>query len=114
MTPTDEPVFAAPWHGQLFAMTLQLHEQGAFDWPQWTLAFGETLARHGLDRSLNGGDDYFQAWLETLEGLLDQRALSTEEERADVRAAWEQAYLATPHGQPVRLQKGRRRTPAPY
>ena len=31
----DGPVFAAPWEAQAFAMTLRLHEQGAFSWKEW-------------------------------------------------------------------------------
>ena len=65
--------------------------------------FGATLARHGLERELNGGDDYFNAWLETLEGFLAETGRAAPGEVSQMRAAWEQAYLSTPHGDPVRL-----------
>ena len=29
------PVFAAPWQAQAFALTLSLHERGAFTWKEW-------------------------------------------------------------------------------
>ena len=57
-----EPVFEAPWHAHLFALTVHLNESGLFDWPFWADRFGATLARHGLRRELNGGEDYFNAW----------------------------------------------------
>lgn len=98
-----DPVFAAPWHAQLFALTVHLNETGLFAWPDWASRFGATLARHGLDRELDGGDDYFNAWLETLESLLDEQGAAGQGEARTMRVAWEQAYLNTPHGDPVRL-----------
>ena len=98
-----EPAFAEPWHAQVFALTVHLNETGRFSWSDWTTRFGATLARHGLTRELDGGDDYFHAWLETLETLLAETDAAAPEEAARMRDAWEQAYLTTPHGAPVRL-----------
>lgn len=95
--------FDEPWHAQLFALTVALSEAGLFPWTDWTEAFGATLARHGLTRALDGGADYYAAWLEALEGLLAARGLAAPDQVAALRDAWEAAYLATPHGQPVRL-----------
>ena len=99
----SEPVFSEPWHAQLFALTVHLNETGRFAWPDWAARFGATLARHGLDRELDGGDDYFTCWLETLEALLAEDGGAPAAEAALMRDAWEAAYLRTPHGQPVRL-----------
>ena len=101
-----EPVFEAPWHAQLFAITVHLNQTGRLDWPDWAQRFGATLARHGASRDLNGGDDYFNAWLETLEGFLAEEAGISRHDTDAMRLAWEKAYLATPHGQPVRLKNG--------
>ncbi|KIC50721.1 nitrile hydratase accessory protein [Tateyamaria sp. ANG-S1] len=98
-----EPVFEAPWHAQLFALTVHLNEAGHFAWPDWAERFGATLKRHGLERELNGGDDYFLAWLETLETLLTDTGAAEATALRDMRAAWEAAYLRTPHGAPVTL-----------
>ncbi|WP_299292390.1 nitrile hydratase accessory protein [uncultured Tateyamaria sp.] len=98
-----EPVFEAPWHAQLFALTVHLNEAGHFAWPDWAERFGATLKRHGLTRTLNGGDDYFLAWLETLETLLTETGAAEAEALTDMRNAWETAYLNTPHGAPVTL-----------
>ena len=96
--------FDEPWHAQVFALTVALSEAGRFGWADWTEAFGATLARRGLTRELDGGEDYYAAWLETLEGLLARLALAEPERVEALRDAWEAAYLATPHGRPVRLQ----------
>ncbi|WP_170412013.1 nitrile hydratase accessory protein [Ruegeria atlantica] len=98
-----EPVFAEPWHAQVFAVTVALNEAGRFDWPDWAARFSATLKRNGLDRELNGGDDYFIAWLETLEALLAEQGAAVSDDVSQLRDRWEEAYLTTPHGQPVRL-----------
>ncbi|MBI1220238.1 MAG: nitrile hydratase accessory protein [Rhodobacteraceae bacterium] len=101
--PHEVTRFDEPWHAQVFALTVALSDAGRFTWPDWTRAFGATLARHGLSRDLNGGEDYYAAWLETLEGLLAGLNLAAPDQVAALRDAWEAAYLATPHGHPVRL-----------
>lgn len=103
MSAAPEPVFEAPWHAQVFALTVHLNEAGHFVWADWAARFGATLKAHGVARDLDGGDDYFAAWLETLEGLLAEMALADPGAVADMRAAWERAYLSTEHGKPVSL-----------
>ncbi|MGV6847065.1 MAG: nitrile hydratase accessory protein [Marinibacterium sp.] len=101
-----DPVFGEPWHAQVFALTVHLCDRGLFTWPDWTQRFGATLGAHGLSRDLDGGDDYFAAWLETLESLLVDMEAAPAAEVAALTSAWRSAYLATPHGKPVRLSEG--------
>lgn len=101
-----EPVFEAPWHAQVFALTVHLNEAGHFAWPQWAERFSATLKTHGLEKELNGGEDYFAAWLETLEGLLAETGFAAPDDVSALRDAWEAAYLSTPHGAPVHLPDG--------
>ena len=98
-----EPVFEAPWHAQVFAMTVHLNETGLFAWSEWTARFSAELADRGLSRELDGGDDYFEAWLATLETYLSRSGIADAVEQSRVRNAWERAYLTTPHGSPVVL-----------
>ena len=100
-----EPAFQEPWHAQVFALTVHLHEAGHFTWPDWAAVFSETLARHGTAKDLNGGDDYFAAWLETLESKLRDLGMADSAQIETMRAAWETAYLTTPHGDPVKLAR---------
>lgn len=100
---TPEPVFEEPWHGQVFALTVHLNEAGHFQWSDWAARFSDVLARRGLDHELNGGSDYFEAWLETLEGFLAETGRVDPRAVEEVKAAWEAAYLSTPHGAPVCL-----------
>jgi len=103
MTAVPEPVFEEPWHAQLFALTVHLNEAGHFIWADWAQRFGATLKQHGLSKDLNGGEDYFAAWLETLEGFLTEIDLADPAAVEYMRAAWEHAYLSTAHGDPVTL-----------
>ena len=102
MTPT-EPAFSEPWHAQAFAMTVLLNEAGILHWSDWTSAFSQTLKTHGVSKELDGGDDYFAAWLETLEVFLARSGVADADEIADLKGAWAEAYAKTPHGVPVRL-----------
>lgn len=99
----EPPVFEQPWHAQLFALTVYLNEQGHFTWPDWVNHFSAELKTQGLARELDGGDDYFDAWLTALERLLAARDLADAATLARLKSAWQSAYLNTPHGQPVRL-----------
>lgn len=98
-----EPVFLEPWHAQIFAITVHLSDTGRLDWPDWAAAFGATLKRHGLSRELDGGNDYFKAWLETLEQFLERKGMARQDDLSGLKNAWTEAYLSTPHGAPVRI-----------
>ena len=99
-----EPVFEQPWHAQVFALTVHLNESGRLDWSDWAARFGAMLKKHGVAKELNGGEDYFAAWLETLESVLAEEGAASFEEASEMRGAWERAYLETPHGEPVKLR----------
>ena len=104
---SPDPVFLAPWHAQVFALTVHLNEAGVFSWASWAERFGATLKRHGLTRDLDGGDDYFMAWLDALEAMLAETDAIDAAEAETIRAAWKAAYLSTPHGDPVTLDQTR-------
>lgn len=102
------PVFAAPWHAEAFAIAVSLEAGGAFTWPEWTQIFGAVLAEHGkagdLDGDLDGGDDYFQAWVVALERICTAKGIAGAGDLEALRRDWERAYLSTPHGAPVRIR----------
>ncbi|MBY6161945.1 nitrile hydratase accessory protein [Mameliella alba] len=100
---TEPPVFEAPWHAQAFAIAVSLEARGAFTWPDWTETFGAVLAEHGADKELNGGDDYFNAWIAALERICAAKGIAGASDLSHLRQAWEAAYLSTPHGEPVRI-----------
>ncbi|HHU09487.1 MAG TPA: nitrile hydratase accessory protein [Intrasporangiaceae bacterium] len=94
----DEQVFAEPWQAQVFAMTVVLHERGLFTWPQWAQRLGRHVASGASD-----GSDYYHRWADALEELLDDLAVASTADVAEVTQAWHQAAARTPHGRPIEL-----------
>lgn len=97
MTP-DQP-FEAPWHASAFAVTVALAERGAFTWSEWTQALGEELSK----ASIHSGDAYYHAWITALEKICMSKKLTELKDLQTTKARWEEAYLSTPHGQPVQV-----------
>jgi len=96
---TPSKPFDAPWHGQAFALTVALNEAGHFTWKEWTETFGAALKAE--NRSLDGSDDYYTAWVGALETMLKRKGIADAGLIAAMKASWTEAFLATPHGQPV-------------
>lgn len=95
----EGPVFAEPWQAQAFALTLKLHEAGAFTWPEWAEALSAELSRDPTD----DGTRYYDHWVAALEGLVISRKLAGSAELGARKDAWDHAYRRTPHGRPVQL-----------
>ena len=105
---SPEKVFDAQWHAEVFALAVHLNEGGYFDWPEWAGRFGENLAaaktvKIGVGEGLDGSDDYYQIWLQTLIELMQKKGLVDAKMLASIKAQWREAYLTTPHGKPVHL-----------
>ena len=93
-----EPVFAEPWEAQAFALTVALHRRGLFGWDEWARALADRV-------KAAEGEAYYASWLNALETLLTAKGLADAGALAALKADWEQAYLTTPHGQPVALRR---------
>ena len=104
---TAEKPFEQPWHASAFALTVHLHETGLFSWTDWAEKFSETLTQHGADRDLDGSNDYYIAWIATLQEMLAARGITDAAAIDMAKERWAEAYLATPHGEPVHLEKDR-------
>jgi nitrile hydratase accessory protein len=98
-----DPVFAEPWQAQAFALAVTLAEAGRFTWPEWSAALAAELATSGEP---DDGSHYYDHWLAALERLAAAKGLVDEGSLAARKAAWEAAFRATPHGQPVELPSG--------
>ncbi len=103
--PRDEegPVFKEPWEAEAFAMTLNLHAQGHFTWPEWAQRLGAEISAARDAGDADRGDTYYLHWLKALEGLVAEKGLLTTDDLASRRDAWDKAARATPHGQPIML-----------
>ena len=103
--PAPEPdrPFSEPWHAQLFAATHALSRAGVFTWLDWAAHFGAALARADAAGAPKDGSTYYDIWLDALEGFLAGRGIADADALATLKAEWTEAYLSTPHGQPVEL-----------
>jgi nitrile hydratase accessory protein len=101
----EPPVFAAPWEAQAFAMAVELNQRGLFQWQEFADLLSEELLAAGATQD---GEDYYRHWLRALERLTAAKGFITEPERAERQAAWDAAAKATPHGEPIELEKAAR------
>jgi nitrile hydratase accessory protein len=110
--PEPERVFGAPWHAHVFAFAVKLSQAGHFTWSEWGEHFGAHLRRAAAaddsaadPRPMPEVDSatYYDVWLDALESLLIQRGLASAADLAELKEAWTEAYLHTPHGMPVEL-----------
>ena len=99
----DGPVFAEPWEAQAFALALKLHEAGHFTWREWTEALSAEIKAAQARGDPDLGDTYYRHWLAALERLAAEKGLVPAGDLSRRKAAWRQAFLDTPHGQPVVL-----------
>ncbi len=99
-----EPVFAAPWQAQAFAMAVSLHQRGLFTWPEWAGALAQQIAAAQAAGDADLGNTYYVHWLSALEALVARKAAASAGELARFRDAWAHAAARTPHGRPIELQ----------
>jgi nitrile hydratase accessory protein len=98
-----EPTFAEPWHAQVLALAFALAEQGVFSAGQWSEALGAELRRAEANAAPDDPETYYAAALAALEQLIAAGGQVSADRLASRVEAWRQAYLHTPHGQPVAL-----------
>ena len=69
-----EPVFAAPWQAQAFALTVMLHQSGVFSWNEWARELSRQLAEPW---ACSDGSDYYERWLMALEAVSIDKGLTS-------------------------------------
>jgi nitrile hydratase accessory protein len=104
----EGPVFRAPWEAQAFAMAVMLNERGHFTWTEWAARLADEIAAAGARGEHDDGRRYYEYWLAALEKLVADKRLVLADELRARKDAWEQAAAATPHGQPIVLDRGHR------
>jgi len=109
--PRDQggPVFAEPWQAQAFALAVRLSAQGWFTWQEWAQTLGEQFKAAAARGEPDDGSRYYEHWLAALETLVTAKGLSDPTALHRRKEEWAAAYRATPHGDPVELDAGRRR-----
>jgi nitrile hydratase accessory protein len=99
----DGPVFAEPWQAEAFALTVRLYEAGCFTWTEWADTLAAVLREARERGEPDDGSHYYDHWLAALERLVTAKRVLRISDLEQRKAAWAEAYHATPHGQPVVL-----------
>ena len=95
-----EAVFSEPWEAQVFALATALQDRGVFTGVEWADMLGAEVSRHPC-RS------YYESWLAALERMVIAKGASDAAALAAMKAAWDHAARATPHGRPIDLHDHR-------
>jgi nitrile hydratase accessory protein len=98
-------VFSEPWEAQAFALAVRLSEAGYFSWKEWAEALASELQAACARGEPDDGTHYYHHWLAALERLVTAAGLASPGELAARKRAWIDAYIHTPHGQPVELHQ---------
>ena len=98
-----EPVFAEAWQAQALALADTLVQNGLFSAVEWSDALGAALREAEAGGETDDQETYYRCVLSALECLIASHSEIDMAAMAGKRADWEQAYLSTPHGQPVEL-----------
>jgi nitrile hydratase accessory protein len=104
----SELVFAEPWEAQVFALAVQLSEQGYFTWKEWTAALVEEIKASAARGEPGDGALYYHHWLAALERLVTEKGWCDLAAIIARKEAWADAYRHTPHGKPVELDPAAR------
>ena len=99
-----EAAFDEPWQAEALAIADTLVHNGLFSAGSWSQALGEALREAEASGSNDDQQTYYQCVLTALEGLIAQHSEIDRPAMTAKREDWEQAYLSTPHGQPVKLE----------
>ena len=99
-----EPAFAEAWQAEALAIADTLVQNGLFSAGAWSAALGDALQQAEAGGATDDQDTYYRCVLSALEGLVARHSVIDQSAMAGQRKDWEEAYLSTPHGQPVKLK----------
>ena len=86
-------------------MALTLHERGLFTWKEWAATLADEIKRAQAAGDPDTGATYYHHWLNALEHLVVAKGAATADVLHATAHAWEDAARATPHGQPITLER---------
>lgn len=99
-----QPAFDEPWQAEALAIADTLVQNGMFSASAWSDALGAALTQAQSSGAADDQGTYYQCVLNALERLVAEHSEIDQQAMSGKREDWEQAYLSTPHGQPVKLK----------
>lgn len=100
-----DPVFDEAWQAQALAIADTLVRNGLFSAVEWSQKLGEKLAAAEAEAQPDNQETYYRCVLQAVESLIESHSDIDRAAMQRQRDEWEQAYLATPHGAPVLLDR---------
>ena len=100
-----EPAFDEAWQAQALAMADTLTKTNMFSPNDWSAALGEQLKLADENGEPDTQHTYYECVLRALESLVVLSGEVRSKEIQNEQKAWEEAYRATPHGEPVKLNR---------
>ena len=108
---SGEMAFNHAWEIRAFAIATAMHDDGAFDWPEFQEELIRSIQNWESSTGSTTGWSYYDRWMEALEKLLgDKGMLETEEldrRTAEVLATPANAHHHPPARQPVAIVPSR-------
>lgn len=98
------PLFEEAWQAQALAMADSLVHNGLFTASAWSDALGQSLKGAEARGDADTQETYYTCVLSALEKLIAINSVIDQKAMTGMRKDWEDAYLSTPHGQPVLLK----------
>ena len=99
-------MFDEPWQAQALGLAFSLAERGVYSPAEWSKTLGaqhRKLLGKGAEDTLQ---TYYEAVVQAVEQLIQENG-PISGETLEIRVSdWRNAYLNTPHGQPVKLSAG--------
>jgi hypothetical protein len=99
-----EPAFTEAWQAEALAIADTQVQKGQFSAGAGSAALGEALQQAEAGGDSDDQETYYRCVLSALEGLVARHSIIDQSAMAGKRKDWEEAYLSTPHGQPVKLK----------
>jgi nitrile hydratase accessory protein len=99
-----QPAFDEAWQAEVLAIADTLVQNGMFSAGAWSNALGAALEKAASDDAVDNQETYYRCALSALETLIAEHSDIDQRAMQGKREDWEQAYLSTPHGQPVNLK----------
>ena len=99
------PAFDEPWQAQALAMADTLVANGFVPADVWSESLGLEIRERISAGAPDDAGTYYGAVLAALERLAGRYGGVSDRDMVQRREDWEQAYLNTPHGQPVKLRQ---------
>lgn len=107
--PKDEGgiIFNAPWEGRAFALVVNLHKAGTFEWEDWVKTFSDEIAK--VETGSGPQQSYYECWVAALQKILVKNDVMTDPEFASFQA---ETVADWPHPAHVPMREPITRDPA--